>query len=125
MQYGANIAVFKTTDLKQAAAWLFIKWFTEREQTVQWSITSSYMPLRRSAAEHPKLKEYWEKEDPQGKQAFDLARTAKPEPNIRGVQDIRPIIQKALQEVVEGKKASKAALEEATRAANQLLQTAG
>jgi multiple sugar transport system substrate-binding protein len=125
VQYGANIAIFRTTDIKQAAAWLFVKWFTERDQDVQWSITSSYMPIRKSSSEHPTLKAYWEKDDPQGKQAFDLAKTARPEPNIRGTEDIRTVIQNALQEVMEGKKSSKAALEEATRQANQLLQTAG
>ena len=125
VQYGANIAIFKTSDLKQAASWLFVKWFTEREQDVQWSMTSSYMPIRKSSSEHPTLKAYWEKDDPQGKQAFDLAKTAKPEPNVRGTEEIRTVIQNALQEVMEGKKTSKAALEEAARQANQILQTAG
>ncbi len=125
VQYGANIAIFKTTPLKQAAAWLFIKFFNEREQDVQWSITSSYMPVRRSSAEHPTLKAHWEKDDPQGRQAFELSRYGKPEPNIRGTQEIRPVIQRALQDVMEGKKTSKVALEEAAREANQILQQMG
>jgi ABC-type glycerol-3-phosphate transport system substrate-binding protein len=125
VQYGANIAVFKTTDLKQAASWLFVRWLTDRDQDVQWSITSSYMPIRKSSSEHPTLKAYWEKDDPQGKQAFDLAKTARPEPNIRGTEDVRTVMQDALQAVMEGKQSSKTALEEATRQANQLLQTAG
>lgn len=123
--YGANIAIFKTTPLKQAAAWEFIKWFTAREQDVQWSITSSYMPIRRSSADHPKLKAYWDEQDPQGRQAFEVSRYARPEPNVRGAQDIRPIIQNALQAVMEGKKTSRVALEDAAREANQVLQQAG
>jgi ABC-type glycerol-3-phosphate transport system substrate-binding protein len=125
VQYGANIAVFKTNDVKQAASWLFIRWLTDRDQDVQWSITSSYMPIRKSSAEHPTLKAYWEQSDPQGKQAFDLAKTARPEPNIRGTEDVRTVMQDALQAVMEGKQSSKSALEEATRQANQLLATAG
>ena len=114
-----------TADSKQAAAWLFVKWFTDRDQDVEWSITSSYMPLRKSSSEHPRLKAYWESDDPQGKQAFDLAKAARPEPNIRGTEEIRTVIQNALLQVMEGKQASKAVLDEATRTANQLLQTAG
>ena len=123
--YGASIAIFKTTPVKQAAAWLFAKFFTERDQDVQWSITSSYMPIRKSSAEHATLKAYWDKEDPQGRQAFELSKYARPEPNVRGTQDTRPIIQKALQDVMEGKKTSKVALDDATRECNQLIQTAG
>lgn len=124
VQYGANIAIFKTTPQKQAAAWAFIKWFTERDQDVQWSLTSSYMPIRKSSAEHPDLKANWEKNDPQGKQAFELSKYAKPEPNVRGTDPIRPLIQKALQNVMAGKTSSKAALEEAAREANQFLAQA-
>jgi ABC-type glycerol-3-phosphate transport system substrate-binding protein len=122
VQYGANIAVFRTTPEKQVASWLFVKFFTERDQSVEWSITSSYMPVRRSASESARLKAHWDQNDPQGRQAFELSRTASPEPNIRGVQETRPIIQKALQDVMEGKASSRAALEEAARAANVALQ---
>lgn len=125
VMFGANISIFRSTPIKQAAAWLFIKWFTDRDQNVQWSITSSYMPIRRSAAESPTLKGYWAKDDPHGKQAFDLVRYSKPEPNVRGTEDIRPVIQNALRDVMEGKVSSRAALEEATRQANELLRQAG
>jgi multiple sugar transport system substrate-binding protein len=124
VQYGANIAILRTMPEKHTAAWEFVKWFTDRNQDVQWSLTSSYMPIRRSSAEHPDLKAHWEKTDPQGKQAFEISKFAKPEPNIRGTEPIRPVIQKALQDVMEGKKSSKAALEEAAREANQLLAQA-
>ena len=80
------------------------------------------MTTRRSSSEHPSLKAYWEKEAPQGKQAFDLSRTARPEPNVRGTQEIRGIMQRALQDVIEGKQSSKAALQQATREANLILQ---
>ena len=125
VQYGGNIAIFKTTPLKQAAAWLWIKWFIDRDQDVQWSITSSYMPIRKSSAEHPTLKAHWEQADPQGRQAFELSKYARPEPNLRGTEEIRPVIQKALQDVMEGKQTSKAALEAAAREANLILQQAG
>lgn len=125
VQYGANIAIFKTTPVKQAAAWLFLKFFGQPEQDAQWAITSSYMPVRKSTADNSTLKAYWEKDDPQGKQAFDLIRYAIPEPNIRGVQDTRAIIQDALTAVMEGKLPSRQALEQATRDCNLKIQQAG
>jgi sn-glycerol 3-phosphate transport system substrate-binding protein len=109
----------------EAVAWEFIKWFTARDQDVEWSMSSSYMPIRRSSADHPKLKAYWDEQDPQGRQAFEVSQYARPEPNVRGAQDIRPIIQNALQAVMEGKKTSRAALDDAAREANQVLQQAG
>ncbi|HEU5317562.1 MAG TPA: ABC transporter substrate-binding protein [Chloroflexota bacterium] len=122
--YGPNVALFKTSPVKQAAAWAFVKWWSEKEQDVEWSITSNYMPVRKSSAETPRLKGYWEKDDPQGKQAFELLKYAKPEPNTRGTDPIRKVIEDALLSVMEGKKSSKAALEAATREANQLLAQA-
>jgi ABC-type glycerol-3-phosphate transport system substrate-binding protein len=125
VMYGANITVFKSTPLKQAAAWAFIKFFGERDQDVNWSITSFYMPVRRSSADHPTLKAHWEKDDPQGKQAFDLIKYAIAEPNIRGTQDTRTVIQNALQSVMEGKVTSRNALDQATKDCNLILQQAG
>ncbi|HXI16677.1 MAG TPA: hypothetical protein VNM48_09910, partial [Chloroflexota bacterium] len=72
-------------------------------------------------AETPRLKGFWEKDDPQGKQAFDLIKYAKPEPNVRGSDPIRAVIAKALTEVSEGKQTSKAALEAAAKEANEIL----
>jgi sn-glycerol 3-phosphate transport system substrate-binding protein len=121
VMFGGNIALFRTTPLKQAAGWEWIKFFTDKDQTVFWAIKSSYMPLRRSAAEHPDMKATWEK-DPQGRQAFELTPYALPEPNITAWQDIRDILQKALTAVITQKMTAKAALDDAARQANKLIE---
>jgi multiple sugar transport system substrate-binding protein len=121
VMFGGNITVFRTTPLKQAASWEWIKFFMDREQTVEWSIKSSYMPTRKSAAQHPALKTFWEAE-PQAKQAFDLTAYAKPEPNITAWQDIRTILQDALTAVITQKSTAKAALEDAARQADRLIE---
>ncbi|MCB5246963.1 MAG: ABC transporter substrate-binding protein [Candidatus Cloacimonetes bacterium] len=47
---GANIVIFKSGDpAREKAAWEFIKWFTDTEQTAKWSARTCYMPLRKSA----------------------------------------------------------------------------
>jgi ABC-type glycerol-3-phosphate transport system substrate-binding protein len=55
---GTNIAIFdKGDDKKAKAAWEFMKWLTETKQTAKFSSLSYYMPVRRSAFEHPYIQE--------------------------------------------------------------------
>ncbi len=54
---GTNIAIFKSNSKKEEAAWKFIKWLTDKEQTAQWSYDTYYMPLRKSALQVSPLKE--------------------------------------------------------------------
>jgi multiple sugar transport system substrate-binding protein len=119
--FGGNIVLFKSTPLKQAAAWEWVKFFSDREQTVTWSIASSYMPLRRSAADSGDLKALWQK-SPQAEQAFRLAPYARPEPNIAAWQDIREVLANALSAVITQRSPPKAALDAAARQANRLIE---
>jgi len=120
VMFGGNVTVFKTTPIKQAASWEWIKFFTDKESTVAWAITSSYMPLRKSSAEDANLKQLWQT-DPQAKQAFDLTQYARPEPNITAWQDIRDILSGALTAVITQKSTPKAALDDAANQANKLI----
>jgi ABC-type glycerol-3-phosphate transport system substrate-binding protein len=123
VQYGANIAIFKSTAEKQLASWFFVKWFTDAQQTSDWAIKSSYMPVRKSASEIQSLKDSWAKDDPQGKQAFDLIGISVPEPNARGQQDIRTVIEDMLSAVAAGKVTDIAkAVKDAGVKANQILK---
>ena len=122
VQYGANIAIFKSTPEKQLASWLFVKWFADAAQTAEWAVKSSYMPVRKSAADTDTLKTAWQK-DVQGKQAFDQIGTSIPEPNVRGQQDIRTVIEDMLNAVVAGKVTDiSKAVKDAGAKANQILK---
>jgi ABC-type glycerol-3-phosphate transport system substrate-binding protein len=121
VQYGANIAIFKTTPEKQLASWLFVKWFSDSAQTAKWAIASSYMPVRKSSSNDGALKEAWTK-DPQGKQAFDLIGTSIAEPNVRGQQDIRTVIEDMITKVITAKATPEDAIREAGTKANQILK---
>jgi len=122
VQYGANIAIFKSTPEKQLASWLFVKWFADAAQTAEWAVKSSYMPVRKSAADTDTLKNSW-KSDVQGKQAFDLIGSSIPEPNVRGQQDIRTVIEDMLNAVVANKVTDiPAAVKAAGVKANQILK---
>jgi ABC-type glycerol-3-phosphate transport system substrate-binding protein len=122
VQYGANIAIFKSTPEKQLASWLFVKWFSDAAQTAEWAVKSSYMPVRKTAQDTDTLKNSW-KTDVQGKQAFDLIGTSVPEPNVRGQQDIHTVIEDMLNAVVAGKVTDiPAAVKAAGVKANQILK---
>ena len=124
VMFGANIAVFKSTPQKQLASWLFIKWFSEQDQTSDWATKSYYMPVRKSSANNEALKSYWSKTDPQGKQAYDAIGNSIPEPNVRGQQDIRDVITAMYVSVMTGKATPEQALKDAGTKANQILKDA-
>ena len=122
VMYGANVAIFKSTPQKQLASWLFVKWFSEREQTADWATKSYYMPVRKTAADDSALKSYWSSKDPQGKQSFETIGSSIPEPNVRGQQEIRDVIFDMLTKVTTGKATPEQAIKDAGAKANQILK---
>jgi ABC-type glycerol-3-phosphate transport system substrate-binding protein len=122
VMFGANIAVLKSTPQKQLASWLFVKWFSEAEQTADWATKSFYMPVRKTAANNEALKTYWTSKDPQGKQAFDVVPSSIPEPNVRGQQEIRDVILDMIVKVTTGKATPEVAIKDAGSRANQILK---
>jgi len=121
VQFGANVAIFKSTAEKQLASWLFIKWMSETDQSAQFSATSYYMPVRKSAADAQVLKDYWAKV-PQGKQGFDLIQYSSPEPNVRGQQDVRNVLLDMVTSVLTGKATPDAAIKTAGDKANAIFK---
>jgi ABC-type glycerol-3-phosphate transport system substrate-binding protein len=124
VMFGANVAVFKSTPQKQLASWLFIKWFSQQDNTADWATKSYYMPVTKSAANNEALKAYWTSKDPQGKQAYDIIGSSIPEPNVRGQQDIRDIITNMIVSVTTNKATPEAAIKDAETKANQVLKDA-
>ncbi|MGH2491770.1 MAG: ABC transporter substrate-binding protein [Candidatus Limnocylindria bacterium] len=122
VMFGANIAVLKSTAQKQLASWLFVKWFSDQDQTADWATKSYYMPVRKTAANNEALKSYWTRTDPQGKQAYDVIGSTIPEPNVRGQQEIRDVILDMMVKVTTGKATPEAAIKDAGARANQILK---
>src|SRR2546426_2870061 len=124
VQFGANVAIFKSTTEKQLASWLFIRWLTETDQTAQFAAISYFMPLRASAADSQVLKEYWAR-IPQGKQGSDLIKLSSPESNIRGQQEIRDVvIFNMTADVISGKSTPELAITAAATKAKQIIKDA-
>lgn len=120
VQYGANVAVFKTTPEKQQAAWAFLRWLAEPEQTTYWATHSTYMPLRASVASRPEMEQFWQK-DPQAKQCFEVAEYGVTEPNVRGWQDARTALEEAYEATAAGTLTPEKALAQAEAKANAAL----
>lgn len=99
VMYGANICVFRSTPEKERAAWRFIRYFTSTEVTARWATQTGYLPVRRSAAETPILKQFFA-ENPRARRAFDVLPYARPEPNIAGWQEVRTLINEAVTAVI-------------------------
>ena len=60
---GTNINIFDKGDPKKIkAAWEFVKWFTNTENQVEWSLRTTYMPVRKSSLLHPKMLLAYKKE---------------------------------------------------------------
>ena len=97
--YGASISVLRSTQEKELASWLFLKWFTDREQQVRWARASSYFPVRKSAASE--LGDYFEANPKYGK-AFDLLCYGTSEPPVPGYDLVRDRLEKAVIEVIRG-----------------------
>ncbi|CCV64997.1 ABC-type transport system, substrate-binding component [Alteracholeplasma palmae J233] len=59
IQQGPNINLFKNRDQNQVlAAWRFLKYITDTDQTARWSMASGYSPVRLSAFENETYKTY-------------------------------------------------------------------
>ena len=118
---GGSVALFKSTAFEQAAAWEWLKFLLERDQTALWSLRTGLVPARKSAAEHAELKAHWERE-PQGRQAFEQVRYARSEPNLPAYQEIRELLQQALTTTLTTRPPVKPLLEETAKQANRLLE---
>lgn len=46
--YGSSYVILKSTEAKQLAAWLFVRWLLDKEQDARWVETTHLFPLRTS-----------------------------------------------------------------------------
>lgn len=58
--YGPVNVLPKTDEAKQLAGWLWLKWLTTPSPMAQWVQSTNYFPSRRSVADSPELKSYYE-----------------------------------------------------------------
>ncbi len=112
---GANIVVFKSGDKKrEQAAWEFIKWFTDPEQTAYWSTKTSYMPVRRSAMQSETIQEFLT-QYPSYRAIYEQLETAVFEPQTSAWFNVRLELKGYLEKALRGEISPREALDGANR----------
>jgi len=109
---GSNVVIFRNADkAKEKAAWEFIKWFTDTEQTAKWSKMTNYMPIRKSAMQTETMKGMLEAQ-PQLQSIYAQLDNAMTEPQIPEWFDARPELEKAIETALLKKRTPQQALDD-------------
>lgn len=113
---GTNVVIFKNEDKKkEKAAWEFVKWFTDTEQTARWSELTYYMPVRKSAMEVEALKNRIAN-NPEIASVYDQLNYATFEPQISEWFETRKYLEEhVIEKVVRGMLTPEEALDNAAK----------
>nr|MBC7244290.1 extracellular solute-binding protein [Chloroflexota bacterium] len=117
---GYAMSIMRTTPQQQLAAWLFLKWFLQRENDVQWALSCGSLPLHKSSPEIEEMKSYLE-QNPQYEAACQLMAYAQSEPAVPKWQSIRELLVNAAFAVCQSQAEPAEALAAADVAADNLL----
>lgn len=100
---GTNVVIFKSGKSEvEKAAWDFVKWFTEPEQTAKWSELTFYMPVRRSAFQNEVLQERL-RSNPEIASVYDQLNYASHEPQISEWFETRKYLEEhVIERVIRG-----------------------
>jgi len=109
--FGPNITIFKTGAEQERVAWAFTRHFTSVPVMTEWALATGYLPIRKSVADDPRMQAYWDAW-PSNKVPYDCLVFAKTEPNLRGWQEIRSLVEKAESAVLAGLKSAEEATKE-------------
>ena len=63
VQQGAGMAVTKASKREELASAEFLKWFTESEQNVEFSVESGYLPVKKAANDEEVINQYIDQAD--------------------------------------------------------------
>ncbi len=107
-----------TTQERQLAAWIFIKWFTSPKVQSLWVKVSSYYPTRQSTSD---LLASYTKKNPVWTSAFALLPYAVYEPQLVSYNSVRDMVQKTFDQIIQGNGENiQELLDALTEKANQL-----
>ncbi|CAM2920213.1 ABC transporter substrate-binding protein [Hathewaya histolytica] len=124
LYYGTNIAMFnKGTPEQKLAAWLYMKHLINTENTTKFSMDTGYIPVRKSAIESEKYKEFLKKN--QAKEV-PLKTLDKGWTGSRGIGTIPAldVLGKELEQVFAGKKSVDEALKTAQQNGEKAMKEA-
>ncbi|MCS6848784.1 MAG: extracellular solute-binding protein [Anaerolineae bacterium] len=94
--------VLKRTDDRERAAWKFIHWLLETEQTAQWAAETEQMPARISALAAMELNPEQPLDALRIKALQRIAPVARPAPLVSGWPCVQAELSNALRQIIEG-----------------------
>ncbi|MFN8176975.1 MAG: ABC transporter substrate-binding protein [bacterium] len=99
---GTDVVLFATTPERERSAFEFVRWFTDTPQTARWAAETGYLPVRRSAMEHPVLKAQLDAH-PGLREAYAQLDRALVQPKAKGWYAGRAILEReAIEPVLRG-----------------------
>ncbi len=121
---GTDMTMFNThSDAEKLAAWKFMKYFMSKDATIKWGTKSGYLPVRYSALESEIFQQTM-LDDPSKAIAVKSFQYGFRDPKILNGYAIHSNMQIALDEVLQGTKTSKEALDDAMVQAQKELDEA-
>ncbi len=116
---GTDVVIFATTPEREAAAFEFVRWFTDPAQTARWAAETGYLPVRRSAFQEPVLAAKLAAH-PGLREAYAQLDRARAQPKAKGWFAGRTILERdAIEPVLRGQMQPADALRAAAAKANE------
>ncbi len=117
--YGTSFFILRSDPERQRAAWRFIRWFTDTDQTARWAADLAAMPVRFSALAvmtdtleaHPFFQA----------QVEEILPYARPEPAVAAELEIRDLLYTAILSVTQDYADPQTVLDQAANDANAIL----
>ena len=119
---GNNLAIFKNTSAKEAAAWKFVKWMSSPEMNLRWSTMTGYTPLRDSVVNSQGYKDYL-KANPEVATMAGQMSYARPRPNNETYPEVSRILGLAVEKALFSKADPKQLLDEAAVESNEYIKS--
>ena len=126
--YGPNMVVHKTTPEKELAAWLAIRFLSEKTQAAKWSLETGYLPVRKSAKDNMlsgmRADKYYGPVADLYNKLFDWMPYAVTEPPVAGFDSVRYSIDRDVMSkiILDPQADVKALLDAAVSRANDTLK---
>lgn len=119
--FGTNVCVFnKASAAEQQGAFQFVKYFTSKQATKEWSQSTQYVPVRQSA--YRDMQQGYYKQNPDLEVAVKQLDHGVFAPNVPVWDEATTDIQNELFNALAGKKTAKQALDDAASQVDQALQ---
>ncbi|MBP7892826.1 MAG: ABC transporter substrate-binding protein [Firmicutes bacterium] len=119
---GNNLAIFKNTSAKEAAAWKFVKWMSSPEMNLRWSTMTGYTPLRDSVVNSQGYKDYLKANPEVATMAGQMA-CARPRPNNETYPEVSRILGLAVEKALFSKADPKQLLDEAAVESDEYIKS--